>query len=89
MPNLVEDLLEVYEDIVLLALDIFFTMDSQIEDLLCGGPSCSEACLFFIDDPLRLWLHSVQYDFHHDFTRVTDKADRSVLLALLQVAFLG
>ena len=25
-------------------------------------PSCSEACLFFGDDLLRLWLQTVQYD---------------------------
>ena len=33
-------------------------------------------------------LQSVQYDFQHDFAWVTDEADRSVVLALLQVAFL-
>ena len=66
MPNLVEGLLEVYEDMVdvLLVLEIFFTGDSKVEDLLCGAPSCSEACLFFSDD-LRLWLQSVQYDLQH------------------------
>ena len=64
MQNPVEGLLEVYEDIleVLLVLKIYLTEDSQIENLLCGAPSCSEACLFFGDDLLRLWLQSVQYD---------------------------
>ena len=40
MPNLVKDLLEVYEDMVevLLVLKIFLTEDSQVEDLLCGAP---------------------------------------------------
>ena len=33
--------------------------------------------------------HSVQYDLQLDFAWVTDEADRSVVLALLQVAFLG
>ena len=55
------------------------------EDLLCGAPSCSETCLFFSDDLLRLWFQSDQ----PDFALVTDEADRSVVLALLQVAFLG
>ena len=50
---------------------------------------CSEACLFFSDDLLCMWLQSVQYDLPHDFAWVTDEADRSVVLALLQVAFLG
>ena len=48
MPYPVEGLLEVYEDIVeiLLVLEIFLTEDSYVEDLLCGAPSYSEACLF-------------------------------------------
>ena len=91
MSNLVEGLLEAYEDMVevLLVLEIFLTEDSKVEDLLCGAPSCPEACLFFSDDLLCLWLQSVQHDLQHDFARLTDEADRSVVLALLQVAFLG
>ena len=90
MPNPVEGLLGVYEDMVevFLVLEIFLIEDSYVEDL-CGAPSCSEACLFFSDDLLRLWLQSVQYDLQHDFAWVADEADRSVVLALLQVAFLG
>ena len=63
MPNPVEGLLEVYEDVVevLLVLEMFLTENAQVEDLLCGAPSCSEACLVFSDDLLRLWLQSVQY----------------------------
>ena len=74
---------------VLLLLEIFLTEDSQVEDFLCGVPSYSEAFLFFSDDLLRLWLQSVQYDLQHDFDWVTDEADRSAVLALLQIAFLG
>ena len=36
-----------------------------------------------------MWLQSVQYDLQHDFAWVTDEADYSVVLALLQVVFLG
>ena len=50
---------------------------------------CSEARLFFSNDLLRLRLQSVQYDLHHDFAWVADGADCSVVLVLLQVAFLG
>ena len=91
MPNPVEGLLEVYEDMVevLLVLEIFLTENVLVEDLFCGAPTRSEACLFFSDDLLRLWLQSVQYGLQHDFAWVTDEADRSVVLALLQVAFLG
>ena len=60
----------------------------SVEDLLCGAPSCSGACLFFSDDLLCLWLQFVQYDLQHDFAWVTDESDHSVVLALLHVAFL-
>ena len=66
-------------------LEVFLKKDSYVENLLRGAPSCSEACLFLSNDLLRLWLQSVQ----HDFTWVTDEADRSVALTLLQVAYLG
>ena len=67
MPNPVEGLLEVYEDMleVLLVLEIFLTENALVEDLLCGASTCFEACLFFSDDLLRLWLQSVQYDLQH------------------------
>ena len=70
-------------------LEIILTEDSRVEDLLCGVPSCSEAYLFFNNDLLRLWLQSVQYGLQHDFAWVADEADRSIVLAILQVAFLG
>ena len=53
MPNPVEGLLKVYEDMIEVLLALFLTEDSSVEDLLCGAPSCSEACQFFGDD-LRL-----------------------------------
>ena len=64
MPNPVECLLEAYEDMVevLLVLELFFTEDSQVEDLLCGAPPCFETLLFFNDNLLRLWPQSVQYN---------------------------
>ena len=57
--------------------------------MLCGAPNCSEACLFFRDDLLRLWFQSIQCDLQHDFAWMTGEAYCSVVLALLQVAFLG
>ena len=47
-------------------------------------PACSSVMIFF-----RFLLHSVQCDLQHDFAWVTDEDDRSIVLALLQVAFLG
>ena len=69
MPNPVEGLLEVYEDMVevLLVLGIFFAEDSWFEDLLFGAFSCSEACLFISNDLVRLRPPSVQYCLQHDF----------------------
>ena len=71
MPNPVEGLLEVYEDMIeieiLLVLEIILTEYSQVIDLLCVTPSCCEACLLFSNDLLRLQLQSVQYDLQHDF----------------------
>ena len=74
MPNPVEGLLEVYEDMVqvLLVPEIFLTEDSYVEDLLCGTPSCSEACLFLSNDLLCLQLLFVQYELKHDFAWVGD-----------------
>ena len=45
--------------------------------------------MFLSNNLPRLWLQSVQYDLDHDFTWVAGEAYRSVVLALLQVAFLG
>ena len=86
MPNPIESLLEIYGDMVevLLVLKIFLTEDSWVDYLLGGAPPCSEACLFFSNDFLRLRLQSVLYDL----SITAYEADRSVVLALLQVAFL-
>ena len=90
MPNPVEGPLEVYEDTVedFLVLDIFSTKVSKVEDLLWDAPFCSEACLFFSDDLLRLFFQPVKYNLQHDFAWAADEADRPVVLALLQVDFL-
>ena len=64
MPNSVKHLLEVHENMVkaLLVLQIFLTEYSKIENLLSCAPSYPEACLFFFDDLLSLWLQSIQED---------------------------
>ena len=46
----------------LLVLQAFLTEYSKIESLLSCATSCSEACLFFFDDLLSLWLQSIQED---------------------------
>ena len=51
---------------VLSVLPLFLTEYFKIENLLSCAPSCSEACLFFFDDPLSLWLQSIQEDSYVD-----------------------
>ena len=86
MPTPVESLLEVYEDMVedLLVLEIFLA-----KDLLYGVSSCFEACLFFSAVLLCMRLQSVRNDLQHNFVRVTGEANCSVVLGMLQAAFLG
>ena len=64
MPNFVERLLEVHENMVkaLLVLQVFLKVYSKIEQLLSCVPSCSEACMFFFDELLSLWLQSIHED---------------------------
>ena len=52
-------------------LKVFLTMDSKVEDLFSGSPSCLKIRLFFSDDLLRLGFESVEYDLQHDFAWVT------------------
>ena len=66
---------------ILLMLEVLFTQDSKVEDLFCGplpalNPVCSSAII----------TSAIQDDVHHDFARMTDAADSSVVLAELQVA---
>ena len=83
MPYSVKGLFEINEDMVqiLLMLEVLFTQDSKAEDLFCGASSSSEPSLFF-----SLGFKSIQDDFQHDFARMTDEADSSVVLVELQVA---
>ena len=89
MPYSVKGFFEINEDMVqiLLMLEVLFTQDSKVEDLFCGASSGSEPSLFFSNYFFSLGFQPVQDDFQHDFARMTDKADSSVVLAELQVAF--
>ena len=83
MPYSVKFFFEVNEDMVhiLLMLGILFTQDSKVKDMICGVPSGSEPNLFFGNYLFDLGFKPVQDDFQHDFTRMTDEADCSVILA--------
>ena len=70
-------------------LEVLYTQDSKVEDLFCGASSGSEPSLFFSNYFFSLGFKPIQDDFQHDFARLTDEADSSVVLAELQVALLG
>ena len=89
MPYSDKSLFEITEDMVqiLLMLGVLFTQDSKVEDLFCGASSGSEPSLFFSNYFFSLGFKPIQDDFQHDFARMPDEADSSVILAELQVAF--
>ena len=71
---------------ILLLLEVLFKQDSKVEDLFCGASSSSEPSLFFSNYFFSLEFKAIQDDFQHDFARMIDEADSSVVLARLQVA---
>ena len=88
MPYSVKGFFEINEDMVqiLLMLEVLFTQGSKVEDLFCGASSGPEPSLFFRTYFFSLGFHPIQDDLQHDFARMTDEADSSVVLAELQVA---
>ena len=91
MPYSVKGFFLINEDMVqiLLMLEVLFTQDSKVEDLFCGASYGSEPSLFFSNYLFNLGFKPLQDDFQHDFARMADEADSSVVLAELQVALLG
>ena len=73
---------------ILLMLEVLFTQDSKVEDLFCGASYGSEPSQFFSNYFFSLGFKPIQYDFHHDFARITVEVYSSVVLAKLQVALL-
>ena len=66
--------------------DVLFTQVFKAEDLFCGAPSSSESSLFFSNYLFSLGFKPIQDDFQHDFARMTDEADSSVVLAEMYFA---
>ena len=61
---------EIDEDMVpiLLVLEVlFFTQDSEVEDLFCGASCRSEPSLFFSNYFFSLGFKPIQHNFQHDF----------------------
>ena len=72
--------------LILLMLEVLFTQDSKVEDLFLGASSSSEPSLFLSNYHFSLGFKPIQDDVQHDFARMTDEADSSIVLAELQVA---
>ena len=68
---------------ILLMFGVVFTQDSKVEDLFCGASSGSGPSLFLSNYLFSLGFERFQDDFQHDFARMTDEADSSVVLAEL------
>ena len=74
---------------ILLMFEVLFTQYSKVEDQFRGASSGSEPSLLFSNYFFSLGFKPLQDDFQHDFARMTDEADSSLVWAELQVAFLG
>ena len=88
MPYSVKGVFEINEDMVQiqLMLEVLFTQDSKVEDLFCGASSGSEPSLFFSNFFFSWGFKPISDAFQHDFARMTDETDSSVVLTELQVA---
>ena len=81
----VKGFLEINEDMVqiLPMLEILFTKDSEVEDLLCGASHGSEPSLFFSNYLFDLEFKPVQDDFQHGFAQMNGGGDGSLILTEL------
>ena len=61
-------------------LEVLSTQYSEAEDLFCGASSSFETRLFFSNKFFSLGFKPIQDDSQHDFARMTDEADSSVVL---------
>ena len=74
---------------ILLLLEVLFTKDSKVEDLVCGAPTSSEPSLFFSTYFFSLGFKPIQDEFQHNFAQMTDEADSSLVLAKCKLLFLA
>ena len=87
----VKGFFEINEDMVqiLVMLAKLFTQDSKVKELFCGASSGSEPSLFFSNYFFSLGFKPIQDNFQHDFARMTDETDSSVVLQSCRLPFLG
>ena len=90
MPDSVKRLLEVCEIVKQIALVLYVLLynDSTIEDLFYCVPAWSKTCLFFCQQVLSLGFESVEHNSKYDLAGMAGQADDTIVLILLEVAFL-
>ena len=90
MPDSVNRLREVYEVVEKIVLVLYVPLydDSTIENLFYCAPTWSKTCLFFFHQFLCPALESVEDNSEHDLAGMADYADGTLVLTLLEVAFL-
>ena len=67
----------------ILMLEVLFIHKSEVEDMFHFVPSGSEPGQLLSSYLFGLGFKHIQNNFQHDFARVTDEADGSVVLAEL------
>ena len=65
---------------------MFLYDDLTIKDLFYCAPAWSKTCLFFRQQSLG--LESVKHNLEHDLAGMADQADGTIVLTLLEIAFL-
>ena len=85
MPYSVKGFFKINEDMVqiMLMVEVPFTHNFKVQDLFYGASSGSEPNMLFSNYFFSLGFKPIQDDFQHDFARMTDEADSSVVLAEL------
>ena len=90
MPDPVKRLLEVYEVVeqITLVLYVLLYDDMTIKDLFYCAPTWSKTSLLLCQQFFCLDFESVEDNSEHDLTWMADQAYVTIVLTLLEVAFL-
>ena len=90
MPDSVKRFFGVYEvkEQIALVLQVLLFGDSTTEDLFYSAPAWSKTRLFFFQQFLSLGFQSVENNSEQDLCGMADQTDGTIVLTLLEVAFL-
>ena len=73
---------------IALASYVLLYVDLTTEDLFYCTPTWSETCMFFCQQFLSFVRESAEGNSEHDLAGLADQADGTIVLTLLEVAFL-